>query len=145
MDRWKCPKPETIREAEWLAFSYNPKDQPMLNPTNRVDPFTDHLKTWHTEEIAFFNRLKYCEIECRLEVSSQGRLHVHGRIAVKDIVRFFTVDIRRLQARGTYEIDTIQDPVKWDQYCRKQSENMSEFCTQEGIPYVFKNYVDIVI
>lgn len=145
MDRWQCVKPEECVKGVWYSFSYNPQAQPMLEAINKVDPFGCNLQDWYKEEISSFCRLKYCDIECRLEISSRGRFHVHGRIRVKDVIRFFSVDLRRMQARGSYEIDRINDPIKWDLYCRKQSEVMSDFCESEGICYLYRNFLDIVI
>lgn len=57
------------------------------------------------------------------EVSSKGRLHIHGTIkfhSQKHIYAFFVEDIHRMLRKCTMEIDTISDENVWSTYCRKQ-------------------------
>lgn len=138
-DRWNAPKPEEIEEGEIYSFSYNPKAQPQLAPINHLDAFHgDNLKDFVKEEfVDLFKRLRNCEIDSRLEVSKNGRFHVHGTIKIKNIIKFYSTDLRRLQARGSYEIDTIEDMSEWNDYVIKQSLLMDIFCDMEGIPAVY--------
>jgi len=135
MDRYKAPSPEDISTDEVYSFSYNPKDQPLLAPINHRDVFGTNLQCWMEEQKQFFTRLKHCEVDIVLEISKNGRFHFHGYINIKDIARFYASDIRRLQVKGSYEIDIINDPEKWREYVSKQFKVMFGFCEQENIEY----------
>jgi len=134
-DPHKAPAPEDIQLGVWYSFSYNPSSQPPLSAINRISPFDPSLSEWFAQEItSLFKRLKNIEIVANLEISRKGRFHLHGRILFLNIINAYAVDLRRLQQHGTYEIDTIKDPVEWNLYCRKQSSLMEPFCEIECIP-----------
>lgn len=71
----------------------------------------------------FKDNLKYCKLRLRLEVSAKGRLHWHGTIEIKggEIGMFYLYDVPRLLLAANIELDKINDPAKWNEYCRKQS------------------------
>jgi len=110
----------------------------MLQPINRIDPFGTHLRDWAEEQALLFARCKHATIEVYMELSRNGRFHFHGRIKFESIIcimYFYSVDLRRLHASGTGEIDTETDPMKWNLYCRKQFDYMSEFASLENIGF----------
>lgn len=137
--KWDAPSPELITPNTSYSFSFSPKEQPMLESINRVDPFGTNLKEYITERYGLFNRLKNCTLKLNLELSRNGRFHFHGTIKITNILLFYSVDIRRLQAHGTYEIDIISDPMFWDLYCAKQADLMKDFAESEGIEYIYRS------
>lgn len=117
-DRFKCISPEDMQIDGKYTFTINPEQQ-FTSKNNdmreRVNKFTTYLST-------NLNRILYktAIFVVHLEVSKNGRLHVHGMLKVKNILKFFIECIPQLQDIGSYEIDTIKELSIWSMYCVKQ-------------------------
>lgn len=70
-----------------------------------------------------------------LELSSLGNLHYHGTIKVNKThkLQWYAISIPILKNNGTFEIDTITDPIIWDEYCNKQKLPYDYICPREII------------
>jgi len=119
-------KPEEMICHTDYAFSYNPEEQPIVQGFGKVTLTT--FSSWADTIYEMFDRCKYCKIRTTLEISRHGRLHMHGTIQIINLIKFFFFDIKILRFHGSYEIDTIKDPLKWEIYCTKQSDDMIVFC-----------------
>lgn len=130
-DRWKCIVPEELHELQkqgtvQLSFSYNPHDQYDLakyGGVSRFNLFKGKLRTIFSEAIP----TDIAQYTGNIEISKKGRLHFHGVLNILDEVLFYLYSIPRLQSAGSYEIDTIEDIVKWKEYCEKQEDYWSEY------------------
>lgn len=70
-------------------------------------------------------------------------MHLHGRIKIKEIIKFYLSDYQQLKFHGAFEIDTIEDSDKWEDYCIKQEHLMSDFCHANSISYVLDNQKNV--
>jgi hypothetical protein len=52
-------------------------------------------------------------------------------------MRFTLFDLVHLKENGVFEIDTINDEIKWKEYVFKQKELMIDFLKEYKIPYEF--------
>lgn len=128
---YKNPSPEDIIQDSIMAFTYNPKRQP-LTPNFKLD-----LITWHNGMDNIFKSLKYCHIVLRPELSPGLRWHYHGQIKIQEIMKFYIYDLPLLRENGSYEIDTIKDLEIWTAYCSKQEELMKPITKEMSIPYLY--------
>lgn len=125
----KIPPPEDLSENGLYSFTFNPVVQPQL------PNYTLNLVSWHNGMDSIFKSCKFAEIKCYVELSSGGRFHYHGTIQIKNVMKFFIFDLHMLKVQGTYEIDHINDFVKWHNYCIKQEGKMKSLTKEYGIPY----------
>lgn len=135
-----CVKPEDMVTFHRYSFSYNPEDQPDVQRFYCMKLL--EYESWFGRYYDIFDSLKYSSVRTFVEISSQGRIHFHGYIKINDIYQFFFHDMKKLKCYGTFEIDQITDPLKWDLYIKKQKHFMEEFCFKNHIIYNFiaKNY-----
>lgn len=129
-------KLENVCIGTTYSFTINPKEQPLYVCSFKKTPHSDLFK-WYRE---FYEQyLKYkddMELILYLEASPTGRLHFHGTITIKNILRYIQF-LNEIAIGNNYEIDTIAcdlahdlDPPeglmeqcghqKWAEYCLKQ-------------------------
>lgn len=129
----QCIKPEDVIPFNKYTFSYNPEEQPSVQRFYSIR--LNEMESWSQKIYDVFDSLKYSRIDTYVEISGSGRLHFHGYIRIYDIPNFYFYDLKKLKHYGTYEIDFITDPLKWDLYCKKQKDFMDQFCSKNGIIY----------
>lgn len=134
--KYSCIKPEDMEKGTLYTFSYNPEEQPLFEKFYKSR--LNNLSDWSQKQIELFNSLKYCEIECVIEISQKARFHYHGYIMITDIVKFFIHDLAKLRHYGTYEIDKITDSDKWKNYIYKQKRFMYDYCNANEMTYEYK-------
>lgn len=128
--KYSCIKPENMSIGVRYSFSINPEKQPSdMKSINNIVEWYNYI----TKQLAL---LKYCSVVVALEISCNGRLHYHGYITIENIIDFFYEDIKRLQLIGAYEIDTVEDVVKWDKYINKLEKLMEQWCKKHNIERV---------
>ena len=127
--KYKIPPPEDISEGQICSFTFNPVVQPQL------PNYSLNLVSWHNGMDNIFKGCKYAQIKAYVELSSGGRFHYHGTIEIRNVLKFFIFDLPLLKAQGSYEIDHINDLVKWLTYCTKQEGKMKSLTKEYGIPY----------
>lgn len=115
-DSHKCIAPEELEVGVMYSFSFNPEEQfPLHGAVVRFKEFKEKISQLLLKAIPS----QIGTYDCYIEVSKKGRLHLHGTIIVHDKFRFFLHSIIILQNNGCYEIDTISDTDKWNEYCWK--------------------------
>lgn len=117
----QCVAPEFLGPAHRdtdFSFSFNPVTQHFDSKERINRVYTDTFKLLCSQP-SISGKL-------RMEVSSTGRLHFHGTIRILDPKQFYVYTVPILQASGTYEIDTIQNPDEWRTYCEKQESVMGK-------------------
>lgn len=132
--KWQCIKPEQMKCDVQYALSINPCYQP--NDYKSVNPEIE----WQKCLFQKLATLQYCVINANMEISVGSRLHLHGYIAIKDIIEFFYKDIPRLRSIGSYEIDEINDEEIWKDYISKLKNHMEKWCAKYSLKY---NYCDM--
>lgn len=113
--KWKCLSPEDLKIGKKYSFTLNPLLQ-----------YFDCEKRVQLVQEFVFDLLLHLDksFNCKLvmEISKGGRIHYHGCIEFKDIIKFFIHNVNRLQSNFTYEIDEINGPEKWQEYVVKQKD-----------------------
>lgn len=118
------------------TFNVSPSDsyQYTRAPTKSAGD-TDRLKTFNKYFVRFFQQFTLQEIEFYLQTELSepvtdkhtvqvSRLHFHGYIrfpTVNSLKWFLLYGTSLLEKVCRYEIDTIADPDKWNDYVHKQS------------------------
>lgn len=102
------------------SFSYNPELQPKEGRPLLWAPYYNHMSS-------IFYSLNYCTIKVNSEFGAYGRWHFHGCIMLKDVLKFYVYDLPKLKKHGALEIDTIQDPETWEEYCDKEQHLVGAF------------------
>lgn len=120
---------------ELYAFSFNPVEQPSFQRFYNMK--LNNMRDW-SERMKENLQLKYAEVDVVLEISSKSRLHYHGYILVKDIVKFIIHDLSKLREYGTYSIKQIEDDEIWKEYVYKQLRFMKEYAEQNDMTYNIK-------
>lgn len=118
--RWACIAPEKVEPTEDYTFS--------INPDKQFDNAKGRLKLVQNEVCKILSLLgdsKTYSFELYPELSRGGRLHWHGTIRITNVLAFFT-NIIRIRDFCTYELDTIEDPDKWDEYSKKGKGYMKD-------------------
>lgn len=129
-----CIKPEDVQLGTQYAFSFNPVTQPSFESFYKIRLCS--LNGWSNFNHDLFTGMKYCKITCALEISAGSRFHYHGIIEIKDIMKFYLTDLRKLKENGSYEIDTIQDHAKWLEYIYKQKRFVENFAIVNDMHYM---------
>lgn len=109
------PSYETVQKDSTFAFTFAPDDtfQHWKSP-DRLLSFMKHMKTF------FFQTLKGAYIKVLPEVSSLGRLHLHGYITIFNPMDFYLSTIHELVDHATIHIKPLSDLTIWETYCQKQ-------------------------
>lgn len=102
------------------SFSYNPEFQPKEGRPLLWAPYYNNMST-------LFYSLNYCDIKVNSEFGAYGRWHFHGCILIKDVLKFYVYDLPKLRKYGALEIDEINDPEKWEEYCDKEQHLVGPF------------------
>lgn len=122
---YKCLSPEDVDVTQWYTFSVNPCDDfQYFDSENSIQRYTNFHKkaiTYLLQSVA-----PAADYELFIEVSKGTRLHMHGIIKIKDVFVFYVDSLVRLRRYGTYEIDTIQDKSKWEEYQHKGKVYMGD-------------------
>lgn len=137
-----CPDPKLLKVNEPYAFSFNPASQPYEYQSNET--IKGDIQIWTNCIISLLKSLRFCKVNIRPEISSNGRVHFHGTIHLLNIARFMLFDIPLIKDKGTFEIDTIKDPETWKTYYTKGEFYMLDYCKEEKIPYILTNDTKLV-
>lgn len=130
-EKYVIPKPEHLLLQTTYAFSFNPIDDSKMD-------FSD-LTSWSKDFLRIFDNCFSCDIRLYVEYSTHAKFHFHGYIKIKDELYFYLKDLPYLKGLGTFEIDTIGDPMYWDMYCKKNKGKMKRLCQENGLIYIFEN------
>lgn len=115
--------PENIVENEWNTITLNPAHNQYYEKGSfeRFNLWTAYVYTYLKQN------LNYCDLELFPEISSKGRLHLHGYIKIKLVAEFYLHDVAKLVQFGNVEVDTVKDMQVWDTYVRKQVKVLKSF------------------
>lgn len=113
----QIPDLEDLKVDQWYAITINPQDKYQF--FNRVNRITDCLHKMRDDVLQHIGSYDY---KIWPELSPKGRFHVHGIIRVTDKINFYLYCVPALLSRGTLVIKEIEDPLIWEEYCKKQSE-----------------------
>lgn len=85
---------------------------------------------WQVECLRqFFNYFyPYCKYNLFMEISKKGRLHFHGTITFEhysNVLGFYMKSLNKIDANIC--IKSIDDSVKWSEYCTKSKHLMELF------------------
>jgi len=98
------------------TFTVNPNDEfQYWGDLDRIKKATKHMTF-------IMNRYINLDISVHLDINRTGRIHWHGTISFKtnaQILDFYVDIIHELLTKHQIEIDTIEDPIKWSDYCHK--------------------------
>lgn len=141
----KSPKMEQYKLNTIYAVTLSPPDRRTMTGAKMIKG--NELETYKNlmdsinEDIQYFKKLKYCSLELYTELSNNGRLHYHGYIQIKDILKFTYHDLHLLN-QISYEIDTMSEDscgiYKYEQYVLKQKELWKPFIEYESMQYPIK-------
>lgn len=111
--------PETIQLNTNYAITINPCDDYQFfkeeTGDSRITKSNNHIT------YLIRNNPNYI-FDLHLEVSRKGRIHYHGTLSfthTNHIRNFYLEFIPKLLLSHHIEIDTISDPKKWEDYCKK--------------------------
>lgn len=113
LSNYHGPKPEHFNYYTYVySFTFSPSDA--------HQPEDLDFKNFSTTFRKLFDSLfMSCHIICHCEFSQNNRFHFHGTIKIIDPYRFWMIDIIKLRRFGDVDIDTIEDLMTWNLYCRK--------------------------
>lgn len=106
--------PEEVETEGWYTFNLNPQEQEIMS-----DPLARWTKMYQHIEAIIDIFKNVAVIEGQLEISRNGRIHMHGYIKFKSPIEFYLL-LPRALTRCTIEIDYIEDIEVWKTYCEKQ-------------------------
>lgn len=119
-----APSPETIKLKTWYAFTYNPSGNAAFG--QRFKDIRHYLSELRIEGLHY---VLYPEL------SSAGRLHLHGYVKFKKWLAVGRFYVWLSYQSAAYEMDTIDDFEKWHTYCTKCKMIMEPLCDQFKVPY----------
>lgn len=131
-NKYKMINLEEIEIGKTYSFSYNDQEQPLFEKFYKMK--LNNLRDWSNSQKERLT-LKYADVDMYLELSPKGRFHWHGKILIRDPVKFIIHDLAKLRHYGTYEIDTITDTDKWDNYITKQQKYMEKYANNNNMIY----------
>lgn len=124
-DSYKQPilAPEEVTTDGWYTFNVNPAEQYSYEePIKRWNDVYKLIQTLITD-------MNQCAlIEGTLEVSRNGRIHMHGYLQFKDIIDFY-LRLPKMLSKCTIKLDYITDYDKWEAYCTKQKATNTKYKT----------------
>lgn len=127
--RHTVPKFEHVSEDDVFAITIAPDDDwQYFKKTDRLKVFKDKFRTFLT-----FTIKQYAQLELFVEVSSNGRLHYHGVINIRDKMGFYLYAVPALEEQSTVCIKAASEMHEWYAYCTKQ--RLQGFKV-ERIPYI---------
>lgn len=108
-------KYETMVVQTEYAFTYSPSDtQQFWGEIDRYQLFKTKMCTF------FMSILGTSTLRIRIEVSPNGRLHLHGFIKIHNKMEFYLHTIPKISKYGTLCIKEPESPEGWTTYCEKQ-------------------------
>lgn len=108
-------KYEDVTPNSTFAFTFAPSDlNQFTDSPDRYKSFMMWVRTY------FLKELKGAYIKVMPELSSLGRLHLHGFITILNPMDFYLYTIPELIQSGTIVIKAITDQSEWEKYCQKQ-------------------------
>lgn len=114
-EKWKIPEIDKLSVNQSYAFSFNPEDNHQyFGKHNRVEHFREAIDIMFNKAL-----MPYCAIDCFVETSKTGRLHLHGILDIRNVRNFVINAIPYMKDKGTFEIDTLGDINRWYAYCSK--------------------------
>lgn len=119
-------KPEDAYENTCYAFTINPSDslqQFELSSLRRLHDFKRDIEKILKRDLYPYTS----DYLFNMEVSANGRLHLHGVIRINDLLGFYTKCIPDMIKYASTELDTIEDPETWINYCIKQARIFGQF------------------
>lgn len=125
--------PETLSLETEYTFTLNLAEMIGVFPVD-IDKYEKWLST-------FFKPIRGMRFRMYPEVSSKGRLHMHGVVSftrVTAIVRYYEVLFAE-QLRISCEMDTIADAQTWAEYVTKQKWIMETYCEKIKRIYEYTN------
>lgn len=139
-----APQMENVENGEQLAFTISPKRLTMIG--HNISPFGEPANWCKQVIFDLIEQTKFCDYEdIHVEVSSKGRLHLHGYITLRNKLFFYTHDLPALAEIGTYcikklflnEDETKDDEgvAKWDSYIGKQFDTWKLYFTKYSWNY----------
>lgn len=123
------PKFEDVDENSVFAITIAPDDDwQYFKKPDRLKLFKDKFRTFLTFII------KQCaQLELYVEISSNGRLHYHGVIHIRDKMEFYLYAVPALEEQATICLKAASEMREWYKYCTKQ--RLQGFKV-ERIPYI---------
>lgn len=112
--------PEEVDTNTTYSFSINPSKQYETQKTRLKLIQNDLCKT-----LSYLGNQKVFSFELYPELSQTGRLHWHGDIKIYNVLEFYT-NLIRIKDHVTFEIDTIDDMTKWNEYKTKGLKYMKD-------------------
>jgi len=110
------PKYESVEHHETLAITIAPCDKyQFVYSEDRLNDFHKCLRLKLTSICR-----NHVYLQLRTEISSNGRLHFHGYVTVRERLNLYLYVIPRLEDIATVVIKTMTDAMEWDNYCQKQ-------------------------
>lgn len=116
--------PEEVSTEGYYTFNLNPQKQSEYEGS----PIARWNKVYKDIQQLISQFIESAEIEGYLEISRTGRIHMHGWIKFKNIANFY-LELPKVLKLATIEIDTIQDPHKWYDYCTKCNNVLKAYQT----------------
>lgn len=111
-------KPEDVAVGVEYTFTINPDDtRQYFGSPNRLGLFHEYWSKRLLE--LFYSKAAYW---FEIEISSNGRLHMHGIVRIENIQALYLYTIPALVMLGSTEMDTIEDRGKWVEYMLKQAK-----------------------
>lgn len=122
-----------LRKDICYAITINPDDKhqynvaPVKNQSKskeRLSVFKHRWQTAMTEMFSMHETNWYLNVECSENFETTPRLHFHGWIKFNTnyaIREFLLINFRALKTMSNIKIDQLNDPIKWELYCNKQS------------------------
>lgn len=116
------------QKNKWYSITINPNDKYQFHGTDdRIKRFRDFMYEQFLQLDAYkinyrFN-MELSEPRSMPPGHSGPRLHVHGKIQFTSnysINRFLTLFLYKVSRFASIDIDTIEHPEIWDDYCKKQ-------------------------
>jgi len=124
----KMPKYEDCKEQHMYAITLSPDDS--WQYFCQEDRLTKFVKTFTN----LYYKIKSTNyIYTVIEISSNGRLHVHGHIRILNKKMFYLDHLHLLQTFGSCYIE--DPPEKWDEYMKKQEGDFGSIHTHNDFTY----------
>lgn len=117
-------KPEEALEGETYSLTINPSDDYQCLKANALNRFRVFKANMEIMLSKIYNYTRKCVMY--IEISSQGRLHMHGTFQIKDILAFYLIVPHYLSTWCASEMDTIADGEKWEIYCTKSKDYIGD-------------------
>lgn len=137
-NRWKIMSPEDAEENIDYSFTINIDPDLIRKYSNLTNQYYQYLNK--------LKLLKYCTYEIFFEISKLGKLHAHGKIKITNTMKFYFYDVKKLMDSFSFEIDTINDIEKWDEYVLKNFNNTLHFFKEYNLkPNINDIYVRTVM